>query len=52
LKGTADAENALIDRATTRRAVNANIKTMRFIYSVSFSYTYPTPMKLKVHWVE
>src|SRR5215210_2728883 len=48
----ANAERALTDRAATRKAANATIIIMRFIFSVSFAYTHPTPMKLKVHWIE
>ena len=52
LSAAANAERALTDRAATRKAANATIIIMRFIYSVSFTYTHPTPMKLKVHWIE
>jgi hypothetical protein len=44
----ANAERALIDRASTRRAVKASIKMMRFIFSVSFAYIHPTHMKPKL----
>ena len=44
----ANAERALIDRATTRRAVNASIMMMRFIFSVSFPDIHLTPMKPKL----
>jgi hypothetical protein len=46
-----NAERALTDRAATRKAANASIMMMRFIFCVSFIYTHPTPMKLKVHWI-
>src|SRR5215213_2222955 len=42
----ANAVTALNDRATTRRAVNASIMVMRFIFCVSFSYP-PNGVHLK-----
>src|SRR5215211_2444272 len=46
----ANAVTALNDRATTRRAVNASIMVMRFIFCVSFSYP-PNGVHLKLRQV-
>src|SRR5919112_3585165 len=44
---TANAERALTERAATRKAANASIMRMRFIFSVSFAYTRPTSINLR-----
>jgi hypothetical protein len=44
--GAANAERALTEMAVTRKAANATIIMMRFIFPVSFSYTHLTPMAL------
>ena len=50
--GSANAERALSDRATTRRAVNASIMVMRLSTLCILSLHSPNIYETKLRWVE